>query len=97
MSALKDRLIEDLLVRNAAKAIMLADFERVRADLSARGVGGRIADTFTEEAAELSDEVISLAEQNKALIGGVVAALTLWLARGPIGRLLGWDEREEYE
>lgn len=97
MSSLRDRLEEDLLARDAAKAIMLADYERVKADMSARGVGGRIADTISEEAAEMSEEVISLAEENKAVIGGVVAALVLWLARGPIGRLLGWDEDEDAE
>lgn len=94
MSALRERLEQDLLARDAAKAIMLADLERVKADLSARGVGGRIADTISEEAAEMSEEVIALAEENKAVIGGVVAALVLWLSRGPIGRLLGWDEEE---
>lgn len=97
MSSLRDRLEEDHLARDAAKAIMLADFERVKADLSMRGVGGRIADTISEEASEMSEEVIALAEENKAVIGGVVAALVLWLSRGPIGRLLGWDEREDDE
>ncbi|GGA03154.1 hypothetical protein T8S45_03510 [Blastomonas marina] len=95
MSALRDRLAEDKLARDAAKAIALADYHRVKADLAARGVGGRIADTVSEEAAELGEEVIQMAEENKAVVGGVVAALVLWLARGPIGRLLGWDETEE--
>lgn len=97
MSALKECLAEDKLARDAAKAIALADFQRVKADLAARGVGGRIADTVSDEAAELGEEVIQMAEENKAVIGGVVAALVLWLARGPIGRLLGWDEAEDSE
>lgn len=97
MSKLKDCLAEDKLARDAAKAIALADFHRVKADLAARGVGGRIADTVSEEAAELGEEVIQMAEENKAVVGGVVAALVLWLARGPIGRLLGWDEADEAE
>lgn len=95
MSALRECLEEDRLARDAAKAIALADFQRVKADLSARGVGGRIADAVSEEASELSEEVIQLAEENKAVVGGVIAALILWLARGPIGQLLGWDEDEE--
>lgn len=94
MSALRDRLAEDKLTRDAAKAIALADYHRVKADLAARSVGGRIADTVSEEAAELSEEVIQLAEENKAVVGGVIAALVLWLARGPIGRWLGWDDDE---
>lgn len=95
MSVLKECLSEDRLARDAAKAVMLADVARVKADLSAKGVGGRIAGTVSEEAAQLSDEVVALAEENKVVIGGVIAALTLWLARGPIGQWLGWDERED--
>lgn len=93
----KECLAEDRLARDAAKAIALADLQRVKADLATRGVGGRIADAVSEEASELSEEVIQLAEQNKAVVGGVIAALTLWLARGPIGRWLGLDDPAEDE
>ena len=67
----------------------------VHFDLAAPGTVARVGQLVSEEAAELGEEVIQMAEENKAVVGGVVAALVLWLARGPIGRLLGWDETEE--
>ena len=67
----------------------------IRSDLDARGVPGRIADTAGEQAREIFDTAIEVADENRTVVGGTVAALLLWLLRNPlidlVRRLFGPD------
>jgi hypothetical protein len=81
------------LARNAAHKAYRQSLAQVQEDLSARSIGGRIADRAGETLAEATD----VANENKGVIAGTIAALALWFLRGPIidgiGRL--WDDYVE--
>lgn len=93
------RLAQDRKVRDAAHAVFRADLERVRRDLAARGIAGRIADKAGEEAREAVDSALTVAVEHKGVVAGTLAALLLWILRNPlieaIGHLFGHDEDRE--
>jgi hypothetical protein len=74
-----------------------AQLAQVRADLEARGIGGRIADTIGETAATVMDEAVDVANENRLVIAGTLAALTAWFLRRPIIRFASgvFDEVKE--
>ena len=63
------------------------DLSQVRADIAAHGVGGRIADSVTHTAAGVMDEAIEVANENRMIVAGTVAALIAWILRRPLMRL----------
>lgn len=75
--------------RNAARAALDARIARVKGDVEARGVGGRIADTVTQEARAGLDQALDIAKESKGIIAGTAALLALWFLRNPI---VGWVE-----
>lgn len=88
------------LARNAARAAFDARLAKVRGDLEARGVGGRIADKVGEDARQALDQALDVAKESKGVIAGTVAALALWFLRHPIiawadGLIAGGEEKEE--
>lgn len=89
------QLAEDRAVRSAAWDVFENDWAQIRSDLDARGVPGRIADTAGEQAREIFDTAIEVADENRTVVGGTVAALLLWLLRNPlidlVRRLFGPD------
>lgn len=79
--------------RNAAHQAFSRQLTQVREDLAARGVGGRIADRAGEAIAEAAE----VANENRGVIAGTVAALAVWFLRGPIITLLArlWAASED--
>jgi hypothetical protein len=79
--------------RNAAHAAYSQSLAQVQEDLSARSIAGRLADRAGEAMAEAAE----VANENKSVIAGTIAALGLWLLRGPIIDLAGrlWAEHIE--
>jgi len=75
--------------RDAARAAFLARLEQVKADLSARSVGSRVAERIGEEAVGAIDYTMDVARDSKGIIAGTVAAIVLWLFRNP---LIAWAE-----
>lgn len=70
--------------RLAARRSFETRLAMVRGDLDARGVGGRIADSVTSQVHDLADQALDIAEENRAVIGGTIAALAIWLFRNPL-------------
>jgi hypothetical protein len=64
---------------------------QVQEDLSARSVGGRIAD----RAAEAVDQAVDVAKDSKGVIAGTIAALVLWFFRHPIMDRITRDREEQ--
>ena len=99
MSALERRLAEDKAVRDGALGVLKADVALLRADLSERGIGGRIADRIGDSTMDMVDEAAEFAEANKGKVAAGLAAIVLWFARGPIldvlADLLGDEERDD--
>ena len=89
MSKAELRLIADRQHREAARQLVDTGVEQVKADLSARGIGGRIKDTVIKETDEAVATGIDVVSENKAVLAGTFSVLLVWWLRGPLGRLLG--------
>jgi hypothetical protein len=89
---------EDRLMRDAARALVDADIANLRADIAARSIPTRIMDRIGEGAADVLDEAVAVADDNKGAIATLVAAIALWFARHPIMDLfndaVGREERQ---
>ena len=81
------------IARNAAHAAFQQQLTQLREDLAAPGIGGRIADRVGEAMADAAE----VANENKGIIAGTLAALAVWFLRGPIIALLArlWEGGDE--
>lgn len=95
------RLTEYRALRDAAWAMVHADLDTLRADLSERGVGERIKDRAADQAHEAWDGVREVASEHKGVVAGTILAIVAWLLRGPIGEglavLFGRDDDDAAE
>lgn len=89
MTSAERRLSKDHAQRNAARQVFDTDLAQVKADLSARGIGGRIKDSAVHTADEAVLHGIAVARENKPIVAGTIALLLVWLLRNPLGRMLG--------
>ena len=85
--------------RNDAKAALDTHIALLRADIDQRGLGGRVKEEATEKAADAIEQAVEIAEANKAIVAGTVAALALWFLRTPLMRLASGliDRLEAYQ
>ena len=81
------RVIADKALRDAAKLVFDTRLAQVKLDLEARGIAGRVADEVSEHARTIIDEATDIAQEHPGVLGGTIAALTLWILRNPI---IGW-------
>jgi hypothetical protein len=99
MGRLAKQLASDRATRRTARGVFDQRLAQVRRDLDARGIGGRIADRIGEDAREIVDEAVEVADQNRGVVAGTIAALAIWLLRYPIiawiEGLMGPDTEEE--
>ena len=81
--------------RNHAHKAFQTQLLQVKEDLAARGIGGRIVDRTGEAVADAAE----IASAHKGIVAGIVAALAVWLLRGPIiALMLGlWYHEDEDE
>jgi len=93
----RERLIEDRHIRDAARALVEADLQNLRADLSVKSLGERAIDRITDGASEVYDEAVEVAADNKGALAAIVAALLLWFARHPILEALFGDDEASGE
>ena len=81
---LEKAMLEDRMIRDAARALVDADLANLKANYAARGIGDRVKDKFEEGAAVVLEEAVAVAEDNKGVIATLIAAIILWFARHPI-------------
>src|SRR5688572_12988784 len=84
MTATREQVLEDRHLRDAARALVEADVENLRADLAVKGIKDRALERITDGASEVYDEAIEVAADHKGALAAIVAALVLWFARHPI-------------
>lgn len=97
MTRLPDRFIEDRALRDTARAVLTEDIDRLRASLAEQGIASRVSTGVTQTissrirtgARDVLAEARAQAGERKGLLAGIVAAIVLFLARGPI---LDWIE-----
>jgi len=80
----RERLLEDRHLRDAAKALVEADFANLRADLAARSIGERAVDRVVEGASEVYEEALEVAADHKGVLAAIIGALLLGVPRNPI-------------
>ncbi len=90
MTPAEDRLAQDRALRRAARGLFDRRIGQVKADLSARGVGGRIADSVTDKVIDVVDNGMAVARASKGIIAATAGALALWWFRKPI--IAKWRE-----
>ncbi len=87
MNEAEQRLLADRANRKAARALVDGGVVQVKADLTARGVGGRIKDKAFGEVEDALTTGIEVARENKPVIAGTIGLLLVWFMRAPLGRL----------
>lgn len=89
MTDAERRLSEDRAQRRAARRLFDGGIAQVKADLSARGIGGRIKASAVQQADETVHAGMMIARENKPVVAGTIALLLVWLFRNPLGNMLG--------
>ncbi|WP_086607483.1 hypothetical protein [Erythrobacter donghaensis] len=92
MTLLPPRFIEDRAIRDAARAVLTEDVERLRDSLSQEGIASRVSSgvtttlsaRFRDGARDVMSEIREQAGERKGLIALLVGLFLLFLARGPI-------------
>lgn len=70
--------------RDTARDTLNARRDAFRDDAGEHGVAGRIADDLSERARDAFDEAVAIADDNRAIVAGTLAALVVWFLRNPI-------------
>lgn len=105
MTALPPRFIEDRALRDAARAVLEEDIARLRASLGEQGVAARVSssvgNTITGRLKAGADDVLAQAKQaasdHRGVLAVLMAAILLWLMRGPLLALIEAGEDAETE
>lgn len=85
-------MIEDRVLRDAARDLLEANYAHLRTDLTPVGLADRLADGIGEGAADLLERAGEAAQDNRGALTALVGALLLWFARHPIVALFSKDE-----
>lgn len=101
MTQLPQRFLEDRALRDAARAVLVEDIDRLRASLDQQGIASRVSSGVTTTvsarirtgARDVIDRARAQAGDHKGMLALLLGAIILWLARGPF---LDWiDELAE--
>ncbi|RJX66914.1 hypothetical protein D6858_11205 [Tsuneonella suprasediminis] len=95
--SIDDRMFQDRIMRDAAKAVVMTDIANIKADLAARSVGDRVADRISDSALGVFEEAIEVADNNKGALAALLGAIALWFARNPIVALFVGEEDGDNE
>ncbi len=94
MNARERDMIADRQLRDAALALVKADIENVKEDVSAKSIKDRVTSRLTDGALELFDEANAMADNKLGVLATLLAAVGIWFARNPIIAALGLEEDE---
>ncbi|WP_095011025.1 hypothetical protein [Tsuneonella mangrovi] len=95
MSANERQMAEDKALRDAARALVMADVAHIKTDLAQRGIGARVADRIGDGAVDVFKEAVEVAEDNRGALAAIFGALVLWFSRNPIMTMFSSDEPGE--
>jgi hypothetical protein len=105
MNRLPANFMEDRALRDAARAVLTEDIERLRANLNEEGIASRVSSGVTTTissrirtgARDVLAQAKAQAADNKGVLAVLIGAIILFLARGLILDWideLGMDEEE---
>lgn len=95
MSKALKQLREDRAIRDAARAVLMADVVHARASFSAKGVATRVGGRIGDGAKDIAEVAKSQASDNVGIFAAIIGAVLLWLGRDTILELLGLTEGED--
>lgn len=92
MTQLPARFIEDRRMRDAARAVLAEDIERLQGSLEEEGIASRVSSGVTSTistriksgARDVLDQAKAQADDNKSVLAVLIGAILLWFAREPI-------------
>ncbi|RNJ62929.1 MAG: hypothetical protein EDM03_00305 [Porphyrobacter sp. IPPAS B-1204] len=92
MTRLPQRFIEDRALRDAARAVLTEDIERLRASLEEQGIASRVSSgvstTISSRIRTGARDVLAQAKaqagDHKGVLAVLIGAIILWFAREPI-------------
>lgn len=92
MTQLPQRFIEDRALRDAARAVLVEDIERLRASLGEEGIASRVSSgvstTISSRIRTGARDVLAQAKaqagDHKGVLAVLIGAIILWFAREPI-------------
>jgi hypothetical protein len=103
MTSLPDRFIEDRALRDAARAVLAEDLDKLRDSLGEEGlasrvtasVGGTISGRIRDGARDLLEQAKRQADDHRGVLAVLLGAIILWFGRGPILALFGVSGDDE--
>lgn len=88
MSSLPRRFVEDRAMRDAARAVLVDDVERLRTSLGEQSIASRVSSgvssTISQRIRAGADDLIGQIGNQKGWLAVLVGLIVLWFARGPI-------------
>ena len=93
-----DRLMQlrqEEALRDAAKALVKADYHHVRAALDEASVTERASLRAKSTARDMAQEAADLARDNKGVVAAIAGAAALWFAREPLLDLVLGERGDE--
>ncbi len=91
------QLREDRLLRDSAKALFLADVDRIKADFEAKTLGKRAFDRAKDGASELLESAQAKAGDNVGIVALLFGAVALWFARHPVLSAFAGNDGDEQD
>ena len=88
MTDAEQRLAADRGNRNSARGLFEQRLTRVKADLAARSIPGRVKDRVQEQVFTALDHGIDVAKESKGIIAATAGAIALWFFRQPLIELV---------
>jgi hypothetical protein len=80
----REQMLEDRILRDAARALVEQDISNLRANLTAKTISERAVNRIAAGASDVYDEAVEVASDHKGALAAIIAALALWFARHPI-------------
>ena len=87
MSKAEERLAEHRGLRGLARGLFDSRLAQVRADLTARSIGGRVKAKAQSEVFKALDTGLDVAKDSKGIIAATAGALLVWAFRAPLFNL----------
>ena len=87
MSKAEERLAEHRGLRGLARGLFDSRLAQVRADLTARSIGGRVKAKAQSEVFKTLDTGLDVAKDSKGIIAATAGALLVWAFRAPLFNL----------
>ncbi|MEM9084844.1 MAG: hypothetical protein AAGB23_02855 [Pseudomonadota bacterium] len=92
MSNLPDEFQQDLALRDAARAVLVADIEHARTSMTGKAIAGRVTGRIGDGAKDVLEVAKIHATEQRGVLAGIVALIALWFAREPLFELFSASE-----